>query len=69
MRVTFKGIALVALLACAALEIPGQTTRRFEDVQNIDKPLLRSVIPSFFLLMKNLHLEKRSQLNLKNQSI
>ena len=37
MGATLKGIAVLVLLACTALENPGQTFRRFEDVQNIDK--------------------------------
>ena len=37
MGATLKGIAVLVLLACTALENPGQTFRRFEDVQIIDK--------------------------------
>ena len=37
MGATLKGIAVVVLLACTALGNPGQTIRRFKDVQIIDK--------------------------------
>jgi predicted Zn-dependent protease len=37
MGATLKGIAVVVLLACTALENPGQTVRQFEEAQIIDK--------------------------------
>ena len=40
MRAILKGIAVMLLLVCTAIENPGQAPRRFEKVHNIDKSLI-----------------------------